>query len=214
MTRLIGDIHGNTKSYANMLNGAKSSIQVGDFGIGFHDQNWHDGVNKFHKENPQHRFIRGNHDFPDKCRKEMAGYIPDGTIENNVMFIGGAMSIDRGNRTIGLNWWDDEELSYSALSIFVDVFKNVQPEIVITHDCPASISKMMFIDKGLSVGGSTQHYSRTAAAFDSMFEQHQPKFWFFGHWHITSKEEFNGTTFHCIGKHDFVDFDLENGIYL
>ena len=45
-----------------------------------------------------HRFIRGNHDNPDACRRE-GQWIKDGTVEDDVMFVGGALSVDRRWRT-------------------------------------------------------------------------------------------------------------------
>lgn len=205
-TRLIGDIHGDLKSY-KFINGLhRSSIQLGDFGIGFHDQFWHDSVNRYH-ENTNHRFIRGNHDFPEKCKKEMSGYIQDGTIEDDIMFVGGAMSIDAHLRTPGLSWWEDEELSYRELSIFIDLFSKVKPRVMITHDCPSSVAYDMFIATGRTYSFK-QEFSRTADALQQMFNAHQPDFWFFGHWHYSSVKTIGNTTFVCLGICDDLDVRL------
>ena len=218
ITRIIGDIHGKWYDYQLITNPymgkIESSIQVGDFGVGFHGDYWNGRVNDFHTEKINHRFIRGNHDNPKMCKKEMVGYIPDGKIENNVMFIGGAWSIDYEYRQAGTDWWPDEELSYEELDRMISIYEVVEPEIMITHDCPTIAAYEMFVKHGKTLAGTTQHKTRTAEAFQAMFEIHQPKFWFFGHWHQTKKENINGTIFHCLGECDFIDFDLDKKEYV
>lgn len=201
--RILGDIHGDTYTYEFAIKDVASSIQVGDFGIGFAGPYWHDKVNEMH-EGTNHRFIRGNHDNPEKC-KDMVGYIDDGTIEDDWMFVGGAWSIDRPMRTEGVNWWEDEELSYDELYRMIDLYEESKPRVMITHDCPTTTATEMFFKSGKLTG--VNYGSRTADAFQSMFEIHQPKFWFFGHWHFTEQMNINGTTFQCVGSNDYVNFD-------
>jgi len=202
--RLIGDIHGKWYDYQAVTSEADRSVQVGDFGIGFSGPYWHDRVNEFHADG-NHRFIRGNHDSPNKC-KEMVGWIPDGTVEDDVMFIGGAWSIDWAYRTEGISWWRNEELSYDELSRLVDVYKEAKPRVMITHDAPYQIP----VDLNLGFSGVEYRKTRTALAFQEMFEVHQPDFHFFGHWHKTVMTKINGTMFVCLNELDWVDVDLEN----
>lgn len=209
-TRLVGDIHGNFKKYKHLLERATASIQVGDFGIGFSHYYWHERVNRFH-HNSQHRFIRGNHDNPAKCR-EMCGWIYDGTVEGHTMYIGGAWSIDHQLRTEGVDWWSEEELSIAELDQLVDAYTYTKPRVMITHDAPEEVTFNMFISKGLGLG-NRQIKTRTGQALQTMFETHRPEFWFFGHWHHTKQSDIKGTHFHCLGELDFVDFDLERCAY-
>lgn len=217
MTRIIGDIHGKIYDYRSyaLVAGVRArhiveperSIQVGDFGIGFFSDFWHEKEVEWQKEHPQHRFIRGNHDDPALC-KTMPGYIEDGTVEGDVMFIGGAWSIDHAWRTPGLDWWPDEELSYEELDKLGAKYCLVKPRVMITHDCPTSVAWEMFLSKGLGLGDNKLIKTRTGEALQSMFEFHQPELWVFGHWHNTRKLEMNGTTFQCLGELDFVDVEL------
>jgi hypothetical protein len=209
LTRLIGDIHGKWYEYQLLTQSIEyRSIQVGDFGIGFGQGDyWHERVNEFHTPG-QHRFMRGNHDDPTKCKTEMVGYIPDGTIENDVMLVGGAWSIDRDWRTPGVDWWEDEELSYQELNNLIGVYETVKPRVMITHDCPTLAAYYMFIRNGKSIGGNVQHLTRTGEALQAMFEIHQPEQWYFGHWHHTKSMDINGTRFQCIGELDFIDVEL------
>lgn len=205
-TRIIGDIHGKLGEYKQIIESADASIQVGDFGIGFNGDCWHDEVNELHANN-QHRFIRGNHDDPQMC-VGMSGWIPDMTVEGDVMFLGGAWSIDGTYRqSCGLHWWPEEELSPKELYRAVDLYEKIKPRIMITHDCPESIATKMFFDHGLTLSGR-QYPTRTGSALQSMLEIHQPKQWYFGHYHHTIQHQEGITSFQCIGESDFVDVDL------
>ena len=214
LTRLIGDIHGmvyDYKAYAiDRFTGP--TIQVGDFGIGFGQGDfWHESIDAYHVAGG-HRFIRGNHDNPDMC-KTMRGWIADGTVENDVMFIGGAWSIDGPaappgwyRRTPGHNWWFDEECSDQQFEYFLDVYTKVKPRVMITHDCPAKVSYEMFWGSGLLKG--PVYPNRTAAWFDQFIDAHQPDEWYFGHWHHTMQYKHGRTMFQCIGEMDYVDVEL------
>lgn len=217
LVRLVGDIHGKIYDYRSyaLVTGVRGrqivqpeySVQVGDFGIGFFSKYWHDKEVEWQKQHPQHRFIRGNHDDPALC-KTMPGYIEDGTVEGDVMYIGGAWSIDYDWRTPGIDWWPDEELSYEELDKLITKFGQVKPRVMITHDCPTQVAYEMFISKGLSLDGAPQIKTRTGEAFQAMFEIHQPELWVFGHWHNTRDLTLHGTKFQCLGELDFIDVEL------
>jgi hypothetical protein len=217
LTRLVGDIHGKTHDYINFslafgMRHASDpipvrSVQVGDFGIGFAGSYWHEQISKWMKEFPQHRFIRGNHDDPAKC-KEMPNYIADGTVEGDVMYLGGAWSIDHAYRTEGVSWWRDEELTIEELDSLIDLYAKTKPRVMITHDCPTQIAWDMFISRGQSLAGQTQIKTRTGEALQTMWEIHQPQEWYFGHWHQTRDLTLHGTRFQCLGELDFIDVEL------
>jgi hypothetical protein len=217
LTRLIGDIHGMVNDYKaySIGNFDGPTIQVGDFGIGFGQSDyWVESINNFHKDGT-HRFIRGNHDKPSMCRSEMVGYIPDGTIENDVMFIGGAWSIDNPDaahgwyrRTEDVDWWADEQCSDEQFYRFIELYSIMKPRVMITHDCPQKISREMFFNTGIVKG--VEYKTRTAQAFDAMLDIHQPDFWVFGHWHHTMRHKYGNTTFMCLGELDYIDVDLSD----
>lgn len=214
LTRLIGDIHGKVndcKTYAiDKFEGP--TIQIGDFGIGFGQGDyWLNSVSEFHKLGG-HRFIRGNHDHPALC-KTMPSYIADGTVENDVMYIGGAWSIDNPNappgwyqRTENYDWWADEECSDEQFEQMLEVYKTVKPRVMITHDCPAKISYSMFWSTGFISG--PVYPNRTGAWFDRFIDAHQPDEWYFGHWHKTMHCNYGRTRFQCLGELDFMDVEL------
>lgn len=199
--RLIGDIHGDLYSYMTLISGATESVQVGDFGIGFiQDEEF---VDNLHKDG-RHKFIRGNHDDPERC-KEQVGFIPDGAYdERGILYIGGAWSIDHSIRTPGLNWWHDEELNTPELARMHELMVYHKPKMVVTHDCPTSVATDFFI-----AGTSKKQYNtRTAEALEGMFQRHQPEIWVFGHWHEDVDRVINGTRFVCLGINSYIDLEV------
>lgn len=199
--RFIGDVHGKFKQYARLIAEVPQSIQVGDMGVGF--MNWHGEYSAnppFDKmEQGDHRYIRGNHDNPEVCRRQKH-WIPDGTMHHGIFCLGGAVSIDRARRTQGLDWWPDEELSYIELDQLISTFIQLRPEIVVTHDCPESVASSIMMRK-------LQDGSRTRAALQQMWQGHQPKLWVFGHWHQDFVFKCGRTTFICLNELSFIDSD-------
>lgn len=216
--RFLGDVHGKFQPYKTILkNSPHPTIQIGDMGIGF--RKWPHGEPS---ANPPydamvaggHKFIRGNHDNPAVCKRHTQ-YIADGTIIDNMMFIGGALSIDKAYRVEGFSYWSDEELSTQELDQMIDIYIATKPEIMITHETPESIAELMVgtVDprtKMFSPGKLDPRFaSRTRQAFQSMFELYQPKLWIYGHWHIPFDEAINGTRFICLPELATIDIDME-----
>jgi predicted phosphodiesterase len=187
--RYIGDVHGNRNQnmskYIKLTTEVESSIQVGDFGAGFIPLPDLD-VN--------HRFIRGNHDDPAICAASQ-NWIPDGTSQGEMFFVGGAYSVDRDDRIIGRDWWPDEEISWGRLDEIIDLFAKAKPKIMITHDCPRDVA----------IGFWHHLRSRTASALQAMFEIHQPELWIFGHHHTSVQQVVNGTKFICLAELEYID---------
>lgn len=190
--RFIGDVHAKWEQYLPLLEGV-DSIQVGDFGAGFRDI----------PELPTTaRFIRGNHDSPEVCRNH-PNWIRDGLIENDMMLIGGAFSIDRGWRTEGVNWWPDEELNLAELQQIIDVAVAIRPRIIVSHDCPESIIPELF-PQALPLK------SRTQQALDVILENVKPELYIFGHWHYDRDITINSTRFICLNELSYIDVDLSD----
>lgn len=212
MIRFIGDVHGKYKQYKRLLkNSPGSTIQVGDMGVGFrHIGGWRDGemmANPPHRQmvKGKHRFIRGNHDNPIECKKH-SQWIADGTTEEGVMFVGGALSIDQHLRKEGYSWWRDEELSISELMDVVDKYVDYRPDVMVTHDCPCDVGTEI-LRKFYQVSGDKLK-SRTAQAFQSMWSAHSPRLWVFGHFHVPFDHTLRGTRFVCIPELEYRDFEV------
>jgi len=205
ITRLIGDIHGEYSLYLPLIRDCPQSIQVGDFGMGFDYTGEADFVdNMLHAVSGEHRFIRGNHDSPAMCRATYS-CIDDGTVTNGTMFIGGALSVDRAMRKPNFNWWHDEELSEEELEEELEDYKYMNPRVMITHDCPNSVTNYLCEKENLLKRNDP---SRTRATFERMFYHHQPELWVFGHWHTSFDMVLDGTRFICLDILETIDLEL------
>jgi len=206
MTVFIGDVHSKWDRYKKIISRHANTIQVGDFGIGFRKNLGLGEDDPYYPNAPYdkmlkggHRFIRGNHDNPNVCRNHTQ-WIADGTIEENKMFIGGALSIDRHCRIEGYSYWKDEELTYDQLDkCYLEYCEN-KPEIMVTHDCPEMLVYHMRhrIYK-------CEWPSITRQAFQRMWEEHKPRVWVYGHWHISFDKEIEGTRFICLNELEYKD---------
>ena len=216
--RFIGDVHGHFARYKTILkNSPYPTIQVGDMGIGF--KKWPHG--EFSANPPydkmvagNHKFIRGNHDNPSAC-KQHSQWIEDGRWirEGNttIMFIGGALSIDRAHRVEGYSYWSDEELSSERLMALVDLYEVVEPTIMVTHEFPDTIAEMIVNEgRATPIKLDPRFASRTRQAFQSMFELYQPKLWLGGHWHVPFDKVINGTRFVCLPELVTMDVNIKD----
>lgn len=214
--RFIGDVHGKFGAYKTILKDSPyRTHQVGDMGVGF--LRWPHGEPS---ANPpfdlmvekEATFHRGNHDSPDVCRKHKQ-CIQDGTVIDNMMFIGGALSIDKAYRYPDFSWWADEELSTDELIIMSGIMVRIQPEIMVTHECPERVAELIIGRLPNLRGGAMKmdprFASRTRVAFDAMIDMHQPKLWIFGHWHVPFDEVISGTRFICLPELATIDVDVD-----
>lgn len=207
--RLIGDVHGKFRSYRDIIRDVPFSIQVGDMGVGFSALR---GGEISELTNPpfdsmskgRHLFIRGNHDNPGVCRQHKY-WIPDGSVVDGIYCLGGAVSIDRVWRTEGMDWWPDEECGYAELEKMIDDYAAIKPDVVVTHECPDSIAGEIL---AAFRKGRIEDGSRTRQALERMFAIHQPRLWFFGHWHTSMDFMRAGTIFRCLAELEYVDVDL------
>ena len=156
----LGDIHGNFANVKYQIKTKQLSdcgiIQVGDFGIGYthreNDEKILADLNSFLKERNIIMYaIRGNHDdpfyftgyhvydnlklLPDYTQLEIDGH--------NILFIGGAVSIDRKinlNRMMEASKYGSTRKSYWYDEVFVldeKKLKNIKNvDMVITHTAP------------------------------------------------------------------------------
>lgn len=201
--KFIGDVHGMFSQYLSIVeHDPEESIQLGDFGIGFRRGGQYSKCTRMtHPEATQytdcrpplhHKFIRGNHDNPDKCR-EHPNYMGEfGIHKDEIFFVSGSWSIDRAWRTPGVDWWEQEELNYEELQRAIDLFKTSFPRIVISHDCPFEINKVMYPHDPTP--------TRTSLAFDAMLCEWRPPLWVFAHYHTRKDFVHYGTRFVCLDE--------------
>lgn len=186
---IIGDVHGKIDAYHSILkkNGIENrSLQVGDFGL-TKQHEWH--LNTL--DSSLHKVNFGNHDdysylnHPHSCGNYSFN------AEYNLFTVRGAKSIDKIYRTENVDWWANEELTYSEFQPIIDEYERLKPDIVVSHDCPFDIRYTLYgyDDKSITVQG-----------LQAMLSIHKPKLWIFGHHHASLKETIRGTTFMCLAE--------------
>lgn len=210
--RYVGDIHGDYMSHLRIVDGTPESVQVGDWGFGFGTRGAADFIDMFLDETPgNHRMIRGNHDDPAEALKSKH-FIPDGTVETigdyKVMYVGGALSIDRMWRTEGRDYWSDEELSKERMGEMINIYAREKPDVMVCHECPEAIPHFIKPDEY----NPNQWPSRTRWMFEHMRSFHAPKLWVFGHWHARLDLTHQGTRFILLNINQAIDVDYGNSL--
>lgn len=150
----LGDIHGNFSFLTSHLKKGQFNdahiIQVGDFGVGFNRGEESRQLTILNEVceagNIKLYVIRGNHDDPSYFTGLFTQY-------NNILFIkdntflqlngltyffsGGAISIDRCIRKVGINYWANEGVDINFNSLESDLLKYPKIDIVVTHSSPS-----------------------------------------------------------------------------
>lgn len=227
----IGDLHGNFNYLKHMLKDIKNSylIQVGDFGIGFSENdNWTlVDLNLFLRERGCVMFvIRGNHDNPSffngSVNFDCLKLLPDYSVVNfdgwgNILFIGGGISIDRVYRveeSIGsrVYWWKDEKVIFNPDKL--ESIKDV--DIVVTHTAPdycypdnrngfpPIVTGFVKYDPNLLIE-LTEERNLMTQIFDLIKKNNKIKTHWYGHYHSSRREIHNGTEHILLGINELVE---------
>lgn len=215
--RIIGDVHQKYNDYFLLTNGCNHSIQIGDMGFNY------DALKVINKD--KHKFFSGNHDCLDEYYKSPHviesinkskdyGVATHGGLE--FFFVRGGFSIDWRQRQQHFlrggakTYWDNEELNIEEMEKALHEYRKVKPDVMITHECPRSISKYVGCNDILeSFGYNPRTFStKTSELLELMFQAHQPKRWYFGHYHNDWASTINGTTFICLNELGYIDLEI------
>jgi predicted phosphodiesterase len=219
-----GDIHGNwrkTEFVQHIIRlhnlGESNIIQVGDFGIGFQEENI-DAANLeilnelLISKNIYLYVIRGNHDNPEyfNGKRDLSNilFLPDYTVlsseSTNILCVGGAVSIDRTTskkaiyRTGRHHWWPDEIFVYDEKKL-VPILDTYRIDVVATHSAPTvfypySFNNIVFeyaaVDQ-LLIQDLIAERKRIDMLYDKILEKNTVKHWIYGHFH-NSVTEYHG----------------------
>jgi hypothetical protein len=224
---ILGDVHGRDLYLANAIalaraKGLDAIIQVGDYGYwpGHADSMtepmglpvyWVDGNHENHEQLKQFR-------EPVNEIAENLYYIPRGTVHEiqnkQVLFMGGAYSIDKEYRTPGLDWFPEETIGWADMQ---RAMGHDKADIVIAHDCPAEIPILT---------DTYQASIQNRSLLSMLLDNYRPEYWFFGHYHRTWKyyHEQTETAFYCVEEahapgavapiFDFVNMEIKGMLVL
>ena len=179
---LIGDIHEEMYSLSIKMKEHYNTISTE---WGFKGQ--HNYFLNFLSKIPwNHWLLPGNHDYFPYQHKDY--FLPTWHYieEFDLFLIRGAWSVDQYRRTEGTTWFAEEEMTYKeALDVF-DNYKRIKPKNVFSHDVPQSVKEDIF--------GYTNR-TITNQLLQHCLEEHAPKEWVHGHYHITHTTLIDKTTY-------------------
>jgi len=185
----IGDVHGKVDEYVALAIQHVCTLQLGDFGIGFK------GI-----EAPdlgeEHRAFYGNHDNPTLAKTKPLFLPNDYGVWREVFYVAGGYSIDKHLRVEGVSWWPDEEISIRELQKAIDLYAELKPRYVASHECPVVVFERVIqpIIRGRLIR------NRTTAALQAMFDIHKPECWFFAHHHLSIQTVIDGCRFRGLAE--------------
>lgn len=196
---IAGDTHGDRTNVASLLdhaynNNCSKIMILGDFGYFEHIPQYPSFVksisNEAVKSDIDIHWIKGNHDNHEMLNRLYGSNIS--TIAPNVIYhpncstwywdgvkfgsMGGAYSIDKAQRTIGYDWWVEEEISNQDLYNSVNM-GNV--DILFSHDCPLNGNVSDYCDFTLNAN-SLENARKLQYVVDNV----KPYLLFHGHFHL------------------------------
>jgi hypothetical protein len=153
-------------------------------------------------DSDRHKVVGGNHDNYDIIG-EWPHYLGDfGAVSLggvDFFFYRGAYSIDRQYRTVGRDWWEKEQVGIEGFMKARDLYRQLKPRLVLTHDCPETISPRLLPP------GATIYQNTTGWALQELFNIHKPEMWVFGHYHVSKRMSVEGTEFVCLDELESLD---------
>mgnify|MGYP000189242671 CR=1 FL=1 len=208
-------------------------IVCGDCGIGFNSLKYY--TDTFAKYNPMlvenncHIiFVRGNHDDPKYFNEEIINFsniktVPDYSIihtsEDNVLCVGGGLSVDRTwrksqealiNRYSSSKkkklYWEDEMPFFSEEEIKNITEQSIKITLVATHTCPSFAypnekdkeKGWLRFDKSLKEDSERERGIMTELYNSLINYGHNIKMWSYGHFHSSNSEWHNDILFKLI----------------
>lgn len=209
------DIHGNFTGLFKCLLKKYENCKVfvaGDCGFGFYKFNFY--KNLFNRYDEQLRFknitvyfIRGNHDDPKYFTRQLLKFnnlilLQDYEKVDNILVIGGAISIDRMFRVDNEDYWKDErvfkkeEIEFLYNSKIDFNTENVNINIIISHEAPKCANPI--IEKVDIQESILKDIEEGRNILQNVFEEVKPKKWFYGHYHKYKDENINDCNFVCM----------------
>ena len=213
LTTLIGDIHQRKQNFnADFM--PPNSIQLGDLGFQYNEwkRNNHYRGNTAYKQ--ERRFVvEGNHENFMKIDNDVREprqiaqglyHIPRGYISGHVLFVGGADSIDKNERTPGYDWFPEEHLSQREMEYIFEQVQSLspseQPCVVLSHDVPAFMMPHLGIFD-MPIG------SHSFALWE-IYNLVKPILWVAAHHHQSLEKRVNACNFVVLNIAEKREFDL------
>ena len=198
---VTGDIHNEFARLNELISKKRPELVIccGDFGF-WPNVSWAAPLENIRPQGAKILWCDGNHEdhwrLKERTTDELAPnifYMPRGstyTLDDGrvIMFMGGADSIDKDQRRIGVDWFPEEVIQqrdlYDLPQVKVDIF--------ITHTCPSELVH------DLLKYNSFKTEEPSNIALSELWKIYKPDLWYFGHWHIYKEGMLFGTKWHCL----------------
>lgn len=198
---VTGDIHNDFGSLNSLINKKDPDLVIcaGDFGY-WPGVKWAKELSFIKPKNAKILWCDGNHEnhwaIRDRTTDELAPnifYMPRGstyTLDDGrvILFMGGAYSIDKQWRKIGIDWFPEETISQKDLNNLPDV----KVDIFITHTCPTELVN------DLKINYPEKSFEPSNHALSELWKHYKPSTWIFGHWHQYLEVKMMGTQCYCL----------------
>lgn len=220
---VCGDIHGEFEKLAYQCCVRYRMrdtlvIVAGDCGFGFkypaYDIEFYysRSMDRIIDANNYFAFVRGNHDDPWYFDGERIAYerfraVPDYSVltacGHQILCVGGAVSIDRDQRTADKNWWKGEEPVYLQ-----GCLSNLQRDgwcidTVVTHTAPSFCEFTMppadITDAVLLADLREERETMDSVLEALRYHRHPLRRWFYGHFHHSWNAEIDGILYTMLG---------------
>ena len=214
---IAGDLHGNGSRGVALIreaasNGCEVILQCGDFGYwpasasGL--QFLADLDRELQRADMTLYFADGNHEDHRSLNHDAVKpystfhssrikHVPRGAVlelgETRILFIGGAVSVDKELRTPGFDWFPEEMPSPTQIAR-ARAAENI--DMVISHDSPVAdgLRGLPGVPEYLQVGSTAWRQELLA-----MLYLHKPRIWYCGHWHLRRSYQVEETKVRILG---------------
>ena len=223
---MLGDVHGEFGKIRWHLKNISDAyiIQLGDFGVGFHKENYYKTElthlnERLENANCHLYAIRGNHDDPAWFKETnnpfglnnitlLQDYSELNLLGKSILLVGGAISVDRHFRVSNKSWWADEEFVLKLDNEFP--YKDRQYDIVVTHTRPGVCGAFKgfdnieyWCDQDPDLKNDLIEESKS---LDYLYEHTKPKCWYYGHFHESNLITHEDTVFRCLNIDECHEF--------
>jgi hypothetical protein len=198
---ICGDLHNQFDDLNVIINKKRPDIVIccGDFGFW---PRWRSGqqLSNIKPQGAKIYWIDGNHeDFYSLSQRETDEIVPNviykprgSTMKledgRNILFMGGARSIDKHLRREGWDWFPEETISYTDM---MDL-PNEKVDILISHTCPEELVDELIRFYPEKRGEPSN------VAISQLCKLYSPRYHFFAHWHVYREGTLFQTKWKCL----------------
>lgn len=193
---VVGELFADDASFLHNIlkrNPDDHIIQLGNMRHGVNASNIEFFNNHIEKRFDNFRFIRGNNDNPEICRKSQH-YLGNYGVNYRYgyFFVSGSGTTEqqRMERRYNVSWFMDEEMQMDEMFKMASLYEQTKPEIVITNEIPHIIKMKNEIRS-----------TKTSMILGDLVRLHKPRVWIYclDHPHDEEKHyEIEGTIYHGV----------------